>query len=128
MEITKYDTVHTHSEHGSEVYLEEEIEKKPSSSSYDELESGRCWDEEEETLYIDLGFTHFDVGIFARTAKYDQRYVSKPKDKSMENLFKDDEALNGAFMAPMKVMSGNHSSKPCLNSNNPLEGHDNVFT
>jgi len=46
----------------------------------------------------------------------------------MDTLFKDNEELHGVFMEPMMVMLGSHSFRPCLDSNNHLEGHDNVFT
>lgn len=127
MEITEDDTMHTLSEYGCEISLEEEIEKTPSTSSYDEPKS-RCSDEEEETHGIDWGFTHFDVELSSWIEKYDQPSVSKLKDHSMDNLFKYNEALYGALMAPMMVMSSSHSSKPCLYYNNQLEGRNNVFT
>lgn len=126
MEITEDDIVHTHSEYRYDISLEEEIEKTPSTSSYDDSHPERGSNEEEETLDRDWGFTHFDVEISAWTAKYDQPDVSKLKYQNIDTLFKYNKALRGAFMAPMMVMSGSHSSKPCLNSNNQQEYHDNV--
>jgi len=117
MEITEYDTVHTHLEYGSEISLEDEIEKKPSTSSYDGPESEKFSDEEEETNDRDWGFTHFDIKLSTWTTKYDQPDVSKLKGRCMDKLFKGNEVLHGAFREPMMVILGPHSSMTCLDSN-----------
>jgi len=46
MEITKDDTMHTVSKYGYDISLEEKIQKTPSTSSYDEPDLERCFDEE----------------------------------------------------------------------------------
>jgi len=128
MEIKKYESVHIHSEQGSEISSEEESLKTPPRSSYDESNSGTCSDEEEGSNDKDWGITYFDEEISTWTTKYDQHDVSKFKDQIMDKLFKDNKALHGELMAPIMVMSGSHSFSPCLDSDNHPESHDIILT
>lgn len=110
------------SEYEMEI-MEEESVQTPSTSSHEH--GSKISSKEEMTLHNkNWIFTNFEVEPSVWTIKHDQPDVSKIQDHNMDKILKNNEALHGASMTHVMVMSGSHSFTWCLDSNNHIEGHD----
>lgn len=130
IEISEDESVHTNSEQRTEIStedenvykssvlsykldserdtLDEESVQTPTTTSY-ELEPEIFSKEENEVLNKNWVFSNVEQGLAEMITKHELSIVLKLQDHGMDIFSKDNEALHGASMALMMVMSGSHS-------------------